>query len=79
MTLLASIEAFLISSLLTPIAIGSFGFGVWSMSMLLSLLAAYLLIDVIINQSKRQPKDKAIVIALVLAATSLTLALFLKG
>lgn len=73
---MAAIEGFLISCILTPFSVGASS---WATSMYVSVLAGYLLIDMVINRPERTRKQKITRLIATFGITTLLVFIFLLG
>lgn len=79
-SLAASAEGFLLSSMIIPLVVwGVHGFGLWGGAAFISILAGYVIADVIVNRLGSSRKSRFVLLGMALAFTALMLALFLKA
>jgi hypothetical protein len=76
---LAAIQGFLISYILIPLVSYAVGFGYWALSMFVSVLTGYLVVDGILNALRWSARSKTIVVGSVLVCSALLATLFLVG
>lgn len=78
-SLLASVEAFLISYVAVPVILSMAGMGLWKVATFISILSSYLIIDYLINIVKHSMKYRMAITSAVIGCSAILLALFLKG
>lgn len=78
-SLLAAMQGFLISYVLIPLVSSTAGFGYWALSMFISILAGYFIVDGVINMTHINTKSKVISIGLILVGTALFVADFITS
>jgi hypothetical protein len=73
---MAAVEGFLISCILTPFSVGASS---WATSMYVSVLAGYLLVDMVVNRPERSRKQKITRLVATFSITTLLVFIFLLG